>query len=296
MFDAGTIQIQRLRSALWKNVQCDVLRLDQFHPVVSGNKWFKLKYYLSEAKALNMDTIATFGGAYSNHIVAAAYACKEAGVRSIGFIRGEKPLQLSPSLQEAEAYGMELIYVTREAYRNKTLIEKQYSANGWYWVPEGGYGKPGVKGAYDISEVSSIASYSHIACACGTGTTLAGLVAAASPKQQCIGISALKGHVNLRNDVVQLLGGAHQDKNFEVFLEYHFGGYARHPQTLVDWMNELWNEEQLPTDIVYTSKLMFAVKDLIEKNYLKTGDKVLIVHSGGLQGNRSLAPGTLAFL
>jgi 1-aminocyclopropane-1-carboxylate deaminase len=296
MFDATNIQIQSLKSGWWKNIPCDVLRLDRLHPIVSGNKWFKLKYYTIDAKRSDYDTIATFGGAYSNHIVATAFSCKEAGLNSIGIIRGEKSPQLSPSLAEALGYGMELVYVSREFYRDKQRIKDQYSDRSWYWVNEGGYGIHGMTGAKDILNIAGAADYSHIICACGTGTTLAGLVAAALPGQLCIGISALKGYVNLRNDVMDLLPEEHQSKDFEVFHDYHFGGYAKHPAELLQWMNELWEEERLPTDIVYTSKLMYAVKDLISKQYFSTGDKILVIHSGGLQGNRSLPEATLAFL
>lgn len=295
MFDAANIQIQSLKSGWWKNIHCDVLRLDLLHPVVSGNKWFKLKYYLQEAIGLGKDTIATFGGAYSNHIVATSFAAREAGLKSTGFIRGEKPPQLSPSLTEAMHYGMELVYVSRESYQNKERIIDQHSASNWFWVNEGGFGTTGMIGAKDILNTIDASSYSQIICACGTGTTLAGLVAAALPHQSCIGISALKGHVNLKNDVMDLLDQEHHSKHFEVFHGYHFNGYAKHPAELINWMNEIWEEEQLPTDIVYTSKMMYAVKDLIEKNYFIEDQKLLIVHSGGLQGNRSLAKGTLAF-
>jgi 1-aminocyclopropane-1-carboxylate deaminase len=296
MFDATNIQIQSLKSHWWKNIPCDVLRLDQLHPVVSGNKWFKLKYYTIDAKQLGYDTVATFGGAYSNHIVATAFACKEAGLKSIGIIRGEKTPQLSATLTEALGYGMELVFVSREFYRDKQKVREQYPDKNWYWVNEGGYGIPGMTGAKDILNIAGTDGYSHIICACGTGTTLAGLVAAALPGQFCIGISALKGYVNLRNDVMDLLPGEHQSRDFEVFNEYHFGGYAKHPAALLQWMNELWEEERLPTDIVYTSRLMYAVKDLISKQYFSTRDKLLVIHSGGLQGNRSLPEATLAFL
>jgi 1-aminocyclopropane-1-carboxylate deaminase len=296
MFEAQPIQIQSLKSGWWKNIRCNVLRLDQLHPIVSGNKWFKLKYYIEEAKAFSKDTIATFGGAYSNHIVATAFACKEAGLKSVGIIRGEKPPQLSASLQEAMDNGMELIFISREVYRNKEYIRQQYSNKDWHWVNEGGYGSTGVRGAMDILKTIDTSSYSHIICACGTGTTLAGLVAAALPDHTCIGISVLKGHVNLKKDVMDLLVAAHHTKKMEIFHDYHFGGYAKHPADLLQWMNELWKEEELPTDIVYTSKLMFAVKDLIDKQYFYNNNKILIVHSGGLQGNRSLPKGTLAFL
>jgi len=296
MFNAHHIQIQSLKSALWKNVQCHVLRLDELHPVVSGNKWFKLKYYLEEAKHEQKNTIATFGGAYSNHIVAAAFACKEAGLNAVGFIRGEEPSTPSDSLKEALQYGMQLVYVSREEYKQKRHIIQQYPNEKWYWVNEGGYGRTGVKGAGEILSATDVSSYTHIICACGTGTTLAGLIAATAPHQTCIGVSALKGHVNLRNDVMDLLPPSHQSNNFEVLNDHHFGGYAKHPANLIEWMNELWHAERLPTDIIYTSKLMYAVKDLIEKQYFSAQDKILIIHSGGLQGNRSLPTGTLAFL
>lgn len=296
MLKANSIQIQRLKCALWKNVETDVLRLDEIHPVISGNKWFKLKYYLQEARNLQKNTIATFGGAYSNHIVATAFCCRQNGLHSIGIIRGEKPPQLSTTLQEAMNYGMELIYVSREAYANKEHIIHNYTTQNWYWINEGGYGKTGMMGAAEILQSADTTSYSHIICACGTGTTLAGLTEAALPHQTCIGISVLKGHVSLREEVMELIPIQHQDKSVEIFLNYHFGGYAKHPALLIEWMNELWKLEHLPTDIVYTSKLLFAVKDLIEEKYFNNKHKLLIIHSGGLQGNRSLPKGTLEFL
>jgi 1-aminocyclopropane-1-carboxylate deaminase len=296
MLDVNTIQIQRLKCDWWKNIEVNVLRLDELHPIVSGNKWFKLKYYLQEAKAAGKKCIATFGGAYSNHIVATAFACKEYGLKSIGIIRGEKPPQLSASLEEALHYGMELIYVSREAYRNKQEIIHQYADEDRYWVNEGGYGINGMLGAKEILLRYNNDSYTHIICACGTGTTLAGLAAAALPGQCCVGVSVLKEHVNLGNEVMELIPVPHQNTQIEVFDEYHFGGYAKHPVALIDWMNELWRAEQLPTDIVYTSKLFYAVKDLAEKNYFNNQHKLLIIHSGGSQGNRSLPKGTLEFL
>lgn len=296
MLDLSTIQIQSLKSAWWKNTLVDVLRIDQVHPIVSGNKWFKLRYYIAEAKAGQHDTIATFGGAYSNHIVATAFACRQAGLRSVGFIRGEKPPHLSATLSEAMEYGMDLRYTGREAYRDKQEIVAVHSSENWYWVNEGGYGFRGMEGAATILQTADTGGYSHIVTACGTGTTLAGLVAASLPHQHCLGISVLKGHHNLEQEVVQLLPRQHQNRKFTLLHDYHFGGYAKHPPELVDWMNALWREEELPTDIVYTSKLVYAVKDLVEKGYFSTKDKILIIHSGGLQGNRSLPPGRLAFL
>src|SRR5215831_6758876 len=120
----------------------DVLRLDRLHDIVSGNKWFKLKYYLDDAKQKRCDTIGTFGGSFSNHIVAAAFACQEAGIKSIGVIRGEEPTILSPTLQTAKHYGMQLEFVTKALYNDTNVIKEAFE--NVYWIEEGGYGSPGV--------------------------------------------------------------------------------------------------------------------------------------------------------
>ncbi len=295
MYSTEIIPIHPLNANWLNGIKADVLRLDKIHPIVSGNKWFKLKYYITDAIAEDKNTIATFGGAYSNHIVATAYACKEAGLKSIGIIRGEKPLQLSHTLQDARAYGMELIYVSREEYRQKELLKDRYQEK-WYWINEGGYGEKGMIGARDILNEQNSSQYTHILCACGTGTTLAGLIEASLPHQICIGVSALKGYTDLEKDVEALLPPQTITKRFKVMHDFHFGGYANHPQALLDWMNTLWREVHLPTDIVYTSKLLFAVKELVQAGSFAAEDKLLIIHSGGLQGNRSLEKGTLEFL
>jgi len=289
------IPLQPLQAAWLGNISADVLRLDKIHPIVSGNKWFKLQHYLAEAKALGKDTIATFGGAYSNHIAATAFACAAAGLNSVGIIRGETPTQLSHTLTEAKALGMQLIFVSREAYKNKTILEQQYEQEQWHWVGEGGYGTTGMLGAADILQVADTHSYTHIIASCGTGTTLAGIIYAAKPQQQVIGISALKGHTGLEEDIQQLLPPEKQKHPFNILHDYHFGGYAKHPPALIEWMKELWQETQLPTDIVYTGKLLYAVKDLCEKSFFTPAGKLLVIHSGGLQGNASLPLNTLPF-
>ncbi len=276
-----------------KKLTLSVLRLDELHPIISGNKWFKLKYYLEDAKQNNKDTIATFGGAYSNHIVASAYACKLNNLKSIGIIRGERSKNISATLLQAEECGMQLIFFSRNEFNNKSIIKEKFIENNWYWINEGGYGKLGAKGAAEIFEWID-ESYTHIICACGTGTMMAGLIKAAKPNQTIIGISVLKGY-NHSNEIKNLLMEEEQEKKFILFNEYHFGGYAKHPEALVDFMKNVWQDYQLPTDIVYTSKLMFASIDLIEKNYFPTNSKILVIHSGGLQGNRSLPVDTLSF-
>lgn len=288
------ISVQKLVSPLFNGVDASVLRLDEIHSVVSGNKWFKLKYHIEEAEQQNKKTIATFGGAYSNHIVAAAFACKNAGFTSIGIIRGEKPNIFSPTLIAAQQYGMQLHFVSREDFKNKELLKQQFDTN-YYWINEGGFSYTGMLGASEILQTVDTTSYTHIIAACGTGTMLAGLINAALPHQKIIGISALKGHAGLEKDILSILPDTKKNKTFSIFHNYHFGGYAKHPPILIDWMNELWQAENLPTDIVYTGKLLFAVKDLIEKAYFSINDKLLIIHSGGLQGNLSLPENTLRF-
>jgi 1-aminocyclopropane-1-carboxylate deaminase len=294
--ETNEINIQTINAEWLKTnkLSLDVLRLDKIHEVVSGNKWFKLKYYLQEAKHLGKDTIATFGGAWSNHIVATAYATKQAGLKSVGIIRGEKPAQLSATLQNAEGFGMKLIYVSREEYRNKELLIKQHLNENWYWVNEGGYGELGMRGASDILKVIDTSTYTHIVAAVGTGTMLAGLVNSSTPNQEVIGISSMKGNVSLEDDVRKLLVNSSDDR-FKIFHEYHFGGYGKHPRGLIDFINNVFTYHQLPLDIVYTGKTFYAITKLSEKSFFKPGSKILMIHSGGLQGNKSLPAKVLAF-
>ena len=272
-----------------------VLRLDLLHPVVSGNKWFKLRYYLEDALSLNKKMIATFGGAYSNHIVAAAFAAGKAQLLCTGYIRGDADAVPGPTLLQARSFGMNTVFVSRDAYRDKDKIIEKFNGPDTYWINEGGYGPLGAKGAATILDIPGTGQYSHILCATGSGTMMAGLVKAARPGQEIIGVSVLKNHLSLETEVRALLDGSENSKPFSFIHGYHFGGYARHPQPLMDFMKEAWERWQLPTDIVYTSKLLFAVKDLVNKSYFPPESKVLVIHSGGLQGNNSLPPNTLAF-
>ena len=289
------IKVQQLTHFSTNQVQVAILRLDLLHPIVSGNKWFKLKYYLQDAIAAHKTTIASFGGAYSNHIVATAYAAREAGLNSIGFIRGEKPALLSTTLENAMDYGMQLVFIERNRYRNKELIMKENDDPGYYWIREGGYGNKGATGAADILQSAETSSYSHILCATGTGTMMAGLIKAAKPDQEIMGISVLKNNVSIRDEVLALLAAAEKEKTYSFSHDYSFGGYAKHPEALIRFMLETWQLEQLPTDIVYTAKLLYAVKDLIFHHHFPAGSRLLLIHSGGLQGNESLPLNTLPF-
>ena len=295
VIDLNRIFVQRISSEILhkKSIEASVLRIDELHPVISGNKWFKLKYHLEDATGKGFQTIATFGGAYSNHIAATAFACKKMGLTSVGIIRGEKAAQLSHTLAEAEENGMELIFVSRRDFEDIDLIKKKISKPCWYWVNTGGYSLLGAKGATEMFHWID-ETYTHILCATGTGTMMAGLIKASQKHQTVIGINSMKNE-SLIDDIKHLLSPEELLKPFLLMNEYHFGGFAKHPASLIDFMKKMWNEHQLPTDIVYTSKLLYGVFDLIEKDLFPVNSKLMIIHSGGLQGNHSLPDNSLPF-
>lgn len=278
-------------------VEVDVLRLDLIHPTVSGNKWFKLKEYLTQVKAQGKKTILTFGGAFSNHIIASAAACKEFGLKSIGIIRGEEPTKPSDTIIEARELGMKLYFISRTDYTEKkipTEVWEAFSREEVYIINEGGYGIEGRRGAEEILSLVDKVAYSHIIAACGTGTTMAGLITASLPNQEVIGIPVLKNLLSLKDEINALLP-PEKHSLYKLIDGYQFGGYAKHTVELLGFMNSWYQETNIPSDFVYTGKLFYAVDDLIKKGYFPKGSKMLVIHSGGLQGNRSLPEGTLIF-
>ncbi|HEX5154395.1 MAG TPA: pyridoxal-phosphate dependent enzyme [Parafilimonas sp.] len=287
--------IQKLSDEYLKDkcVQVNVLRLDKIHPVVSGNKWFKLKYYLREAIEKNYSSVGTFGGAFSNHILATAYACNKQNLQCTGFIRGEAAKDLSQTLLDAESLNMQLQFISRSDYKNKQAIPNANPA--MFFVPEGGYGETGVKGVAEILQlVPDLSTYDYIVCAVGTGTMQAGIANAALSHQQCIGISVMKNNKALEKETKFLMTDEAQ-KRVQLLHDYHFGGYAKCTQALIDFMNKQWTLHHLPLDFVYTAKALYAVYDLAEKKYFNDNSSILFIHSGGLQGNRSLKEGTLLY-
>lgn len=275
-----------------KKIHASVLRLDKLHPDVSGNKFFKLRYYLDEARQLGKSHIITYGGAWSNHIAATAAACQLYGFSCTGIIRGERPAMLSRTLETAAAMGMELIFLSRTAFTQHKRTGGPGDTNQ-YIIPEGGYGKTGAAGAATITKHTDIASFTHICCAAGTGTMTAGLLMQSNPPQQVISISVLKNNLSLEPDILALL--ENNNPGPVVIHDYHFGGYAKHTPALLQFMNEWYARTGIPSDFVYTGKLFFAINNLVEKNFFPPGSRLLLVHSGGLQGNASLRKGTLIF-
>ena len=274
-----------------------ILRLDQLHTIVSGNKWYKLRYYIEEVLHSSAHTIASFGGPYSNHLVALAFAAQENKLKSVGYVRANQNEPLTPSLQEAIAYGMDLEFIGRTQFqetKNELLQKNKREAHlSTYFIDEGGYGELGAKGAATILSVQDTSSFDTIICAVGTGTMLAGLINGAAPNQEIIGIPILKNEISLAQEIEALV--INKQTPWSLLHEFHHGGYAKTSPALFQCMNELWNTEQIPTDRVYTGKLIFAVNELIQTHFFKPNSKVLIIHSGGLQGNRSLPKGTLVF-
>ncbi len=274
-----------------------ILRLDKVHPEVSGNKIFKLYYFLQEA-VLSQRKIITFGGAYSNHLAATAAACKIYGIDCIGIVRGEKPKNLSHTLLFCKKQGMRLEFISRENYKMKDSkdfeIKLTADLREHILIPEGGCCKKGVEGAELISNFYSKADYTHICAPVATATTLAGLIKSSLPKQKIIGFSVLKTLDDFENRLESLIGKPIID-NYALINDYHFGGYAKKTGELILFMNRFYEDFKIPTDFVYTAKMMFGIFDLIKKNYFPKGSKILCIHTGGSQGNFSLPPGILNF-
>jgi 1-aminocyclopropane-1-carboxylate deaminase len=267
-----------------------VLRLDLNHSHISGNKLYKLHYNLAELKQHNKDTLLTFGGAFSNHIAATAAAGKEQHIHTIGIIRGDELPELNPTLQFAKECGMELHFVKRELYRDKSLLEKyiaeRFSAQNPFIIPEGGSNEAGVKGCMEIIRSIPI-PFDVICCPCGTGTTLAGIILSLQEQQQALGFQALKAEHYISDEVNKWLDRfCSSRKNWAVSEEYHFGGYAKTTTRLDDFILDFEKHYSIPLDHVYTGKMMYGIFDLLEKNKFRKGQTVIAVHTGGLQGEK----------
>jgi 1-aminocyclopropane-1-carboxylate deaminase len=291
----NNIYIQDISKLYINILNINILRADMLDPVVSGNKWFKLQFYVRDAIAAGKTTLATFGGPYSNHIIATAKYGATMGLNTAGFIRGEKPTTLSPTLTDAIQHGMTLHFVSRENFEQPEKIIAHNQDPNWAWIPEGGYGITGAEGAKSMLTIKDTSSYDTIICAVGTGTMMAGLIKAAAPHQKVIGLSVLKNNVSIDTEIKALLTAEEVNKSFEMIHDYHFGGYAKHNPALIDFMNDCYKKMELPLDFVYTAKLMYGAKDLANKGKFEPSSKILVIHSGGLQGNRSFKKGTLTF-
>jgi 1-aminocyclopropane-1-carboxylate deaminase len=293
--------IQQINSQIATNagVELYVLRLDLMHPQVNGNKWFKLKYNLEEAKAKKLSTILTFGGAYSNHIFATAAAGNLFGFQTIGVIRGEETLPLNPTLDSALKQGMQLVYINRKTYRERHINQLQKDLTQRFGevfiIPEGGYNLNGVRGCTEI--LQTVERFDTICLACGTGTTLAGIVLSLNLEQRVIGFPVLKGGEFLVAEINSLLQNylvsglpAPVDSlaPWELICDYHFGGYAKVNEELIKFCQTFHAEHDIHLDYVYTGKMFYGIMNLLQQGYFKPG-RVLLIHTGGLQGNLGMS-------
>jgi len=271
-----------LRIQLW------IKRDDLLHPVISGNKWRKLKYLLNDALVDGADTLVSMGGAYSNHLHALAFAGNSLGLKTIGYVRGERPNVINPTLRDLMLWGMELRFVSRSDYRQlrafKSGTMPDLQANQC-WLPEGGASASALRGVAEIMDEIPI-RYDHLLVACGTGTTLAGLISAAPAHCRVTGISALKGADFLNHDVKRLLSPDRFYTHWQILQDYHFGGFAKSSPELKQFMRQFYASHAIALEPVYTGKLLFAVFDLLKKGYFKPGQRIVVLHTGGLQGAR----------
>ena len=284
MFDqiAQTIPYQQITV---EGFEISIKRLDLVHPHISGNKFFKLKYNLLAAQQQGYKKLLTFGGAYSNHIAATAYAAQLFGFESLGIIRGEeltsKPL--NPTLHTAQQFGMQLQFVTREAYRQKQssayLAQLQQDYPDYYVIPEGGTNPLAIQGCTEILSDEDRQNYDLICCAVGTGGTITGLIEASTSQQQILGFSALKGDF-LSTEVKQLT----PKRNWQITDQYCCGGYAKTTPELLQFIQDFEQQYDIPLEQIYTGKMLLGLTDLIKQGEFPVDHRILVIHSGGLQG------------
>ncbi|HSF53121.1 MAG TPA: pyridoxal-phosphate dependent enzyme, partial [Algoriphagus sp.] len=241
------------------------------------------------AKRLGKSTILTFGGAFSNHIYATASAAQSEGFHSIGIIRGEDADLGNPTLRHSEKMGMDLHFVDRASYRTKNspgfLKNLRVRFGDFYLVPEGGTNDFAIKGTKEILN-DSHSEYSHFCVSIGTGGTLAGLASSLKSHQTLIGFSSLKGEF-ISKEIDGLLStyNIQPEGKSQIQTEYHFGGYGKHNNELIKFIHSFYEEFKIPLDPIYTGKMAFGVWDLIGKDHFPPGSKILMIHTGGLQGN-----------
>ena len=255
------------------------------HPRVSGNKFRKLKYNLEKAQLQNHKGLLTFGGAFSNHIAATASAGQELNIPTVGVIRGEElvtQIESNPTLSYAKSCGMHLEFVSRSTYKKKTdpayLQQLLETFKDYYILPEGGTNALAIKGCEEIL-TSKDQSFDIICCAVGTGGTIAGVINGSLLTQKIIGFPALKGEF-LKEDICKFA----TQSNWELWGDYHFGGYAKVDSKLIKFMNDFKLIYNIPLDPVYTAKMMYGIFEGIRSGEIPQTAKVLAIHTGGLQG------------
>lgn len=278
-------EVQQIYIENDKNIQLFIKREDLIHPFISGNKYRKLKYNLLEAISLNHDAILTFGGAFSNHIAATAFAGKEIGFKTIGVIRGEElesKIDENHTLSFARENGMQFHFISRDDYRKKNseifLNQLKKKFGNFYLIPEGGTNQLAVKGCEEILTFKD-SNYDYICTCVGTGGTISGLINSSLEGQKILGFPALKGDF-----LIKEISNFATKRNWKLITDYHFGGYAKINTELVTFINDFKSKYRIPLDPIYTGKMLFGLFDMISKGRFKPNTKILVIHTGGLQG------------
>jgi len=277
--------VQQISNKLFdeQGISVFIKRDDLIHPMISGNKWRKLKYILKKASVENKIHLVTFGGAYSNHLLATAAAAAKFGFKSKGFVRGEEIN--NDTLFLCRLHGMELLFTDRESYRDKTALFNKYFGDdpNAFFIDEGGAGIEGAKGCAElIDELPE--TYDHIFCACGTGTTAAGIINGLQNhklKTEFNAIPVFKNGGFIKDEIDKYLINP---ANYNLHTDYHFGGYAKTDKELISFIKRFVTDTGILIEPVYTGKMLYAIYDLAGKGYFKSGSKILAIHTGGLLG------------
>ena len=278
-----------------KRISLYIKRDDLIHESISGNKWRKLKYNL---EALKEDSILTFGGAFSNHVAACAAICNDLNIKSIALIRGEESEELNPTLNLARELGMQLEFISRTEYRKKDdpefleAIKMKYGNP--YIIPEGGANVPGLKGSAEMLNEIDI-DFDVIISAVGSGATIAGMSMALKEEQKAVGILVLKGAEYIEGEISRLLKSALSEedalkamKKISLNHQYHFNGYAKINDELLNFMRSFYTQHAIQTDPVYSGKSLFALYDMIRNDQFVPGSTIIYYHCGGLQGIKGM--------
>ena len=284
IFASMKIESYEIFNDLFKkyNVKVFIKRLDKIPNSVTGNKYFKLKYNILQAKKNSCKQIITFGGAFSNHVLATSIISKENNLKSIAFIRGEETLPINPTLNIAASNGMKIFYLSRTEYRNKHNPEFQEKLklkyDDSYILEEGGTNFLAIKGTQEI--ISDEDSQDYICCPIGTGGTISGIINKSKTDQKVIGFMSLKNKIDVQRDISLFAN----KKNWILNHEFTFGGYAKYNKELVSFISNFYKKYNIPLDLVYNAKMFYGIYDLIKKRKIMNCS-ILLIHTGGLQGN-----------
>ena len=272
-----------------------VLRLDANHALISGNKYYKLKPWLEKALSLNAGLMSC-GGAYSNHLHALAAAGQQQGIATYGLVRAMQENNLTTTLQDCQPMGMQLFPVSRADYRkryeagfaDKYLRRIEQTA---LWVPEGGTDESAVAACEEIGlALNHYLQHYHfdsVWLAVGSGGTLAGIARSLHPEVPLYAVPVLKHWKDVRQRVNSYLG-AQQAGRINWVERGDFGGFGRYNRQHVEFIARLEQLSGIPFEPVYTAKLVRRLHELYQSRAC-SGNRPLVVHTGGLQGRRSIA-------